>query len=773
MERCDFVSIMTIIKRFIVEDQDQMDLMYLIFANFANDKENQDYDFDNGQVCRWLNGQTRVSPRISGYYLQERNRKKMAYNLYDNLFPLLSDSGMAIQRIYELIISDPTISESKKQELTEGYPCEGPEEGAELLAEVLFFGISREFVKRDVRRKGIAASGMMSPLAIDFIYGGDVPKPCRYFCGRDEEISELHRVLVNNSKVFLRGIAGIGKSELAKAYAKQYKKDYTNILYISYSGNLKKDIMELDFADDITTDSQEERFRKHNRFLRLLYDDSLIIVDNFNMTAEQDSFLHVMLKYRCRILFTSRNTWDDYTEYVLNEISDMDLLITLFGSFFDGTVKHRDIILKIIETVHRHTLAVELAARLLNCGMLKPNALLKKLQEEKVKLDVSDQIRITKDGTAQKETYYGHIHTLFALYKLSEKIQKVLCNLTMMPFSGISAKRFAKWLRLSNMNPINDLIEMGLVTRLAGNMIALQPMIQETALADLVPSVQRCRTLLSSIQEVCLMHGKNEPWHRGLFQTVENVIRFVDKDDMPFYIRFLEDAFPYMEVYQYEEGMATILEELSIRVEQMVEIQPREQALLLDFRAAMEKNTERAIKLEKNAISALGEVTEDIAHLASNLHANLGYLYLKVNKLRLAKQHMEHGMVLLKEYGLTYTHDTIQQVCNYAVLLTDIGEADEAMSALRKLLDIVRTYNTDHCSDYAIVLETMGGIHLAKTEVREATDCFKQAVAVYELVWEEEPELIEAKRQELRALYPATGIAYGKQLVGLMKKRQA
>ena len=43
---------------------------------------------------------------------------------------------------------------------------------------------------------------------------GDVPKPCRYFCGREKEIEQLHELLVKERKVFLHGIAGIGKSEL-------------------------------------------------------------------------------------------------------------------------------------------------------------------------------------------------------------------------------------------------------------------------------------------------------------------------------------------------------------------------------------------------------------------------------------------------------------------------------------------------------------------------------------------------------------------------------
>lgn len=67
----------------------------------------------------------------------------------------------------------------------------------------------------------------------------------------------LHSLLEKESKVFLSGIAGIGKSELAKAYALQYKKEYTNILYLTYSGDLKQDITDMDFADDLPQDSDE------------------------------------------------------------------------------------------------------------------------------------------------------------------------------------------------------------------------------------------------------------------------------------------------------------------------------------------------------------------------------------------------------------------------------------------------------------------------------------------------------------------------------------
>ena len=52
----------------------------------------------------------------------------------------------------------------------------------------------------------------------------------------------------------------------------------------------------LDFADDMPDESDDARFMRHTRFLRSLREDTLLIVDNFNVTASQDQFLDVLLK---------------------------------------------------------------------------------------------------------------------------------------------------------------------------------------------------------------------------------------------------------------------------------------------------------------------------------------------------------------------------------------------------------------------------------------------------------------------------------------------
>ena len=75
-----------------------------------------------------------------------------------------------------------------------------------------------------------------------------------------------------------------------------------------------------------------------------------------------------------------------------------------------------------------------------------------------------------------------------------------------------------------------------------------------------------------------------------------------------------------------------------------------DRALLLDFRAANEKKPEKAIKLEKEAVTLISEVTAENALLAANLHANLG-VCISRPVLELAKQHMETGIHLLEQYA--------------------------------------------------------------------------------------------------------------------------
>lgn len=136
----------------------------------------------------------------------------------------------------------------------------------------------------------------------------------------------------------------------------------------------------------------------------------------------------------------------------------------------------------------------------------------------------------------------------------------------------------------------------------------------------------------------------------------------------------------------------------------------------------------------------------------------------------LQKNTWKKGIFLLEQYQLLYTNDSIPQINNYAALLTEMQEPEWAMSALQKLAQIIKDYNSDHCLDYAQVQESMGNICLIIANISQAKTHFKKAMKIYEDVLADEPDLIEEKYQEIRELCPQVGIALAKNILASKNK---
>ena len=66
--------------------------------------------------------------------------------------------------------------------------------------------------------------------------------------------------------------------------------------------------------------------------------------------------------------------------------------------------------------------------------------------------------------------------------------------------------------------------------------------------------------------------------------------------------------------------------------------------------------------------------------------------------------------------------------------------------------------------DYASVQEAMDGICLTIGDIQQATTHFKKAMAIYEVLFESEPDVIEAKNRNCLNLYTVR-VYLGKKLL--------
>ena len=748
MERLDFASITQILRLETEEGRfsNQMDFADTLLFDYLESKEAY---LDAGQLNRWLNGLTKLSPAITVYYLDNRKHQtELSKALENSILPYLSDSEMTLRKVYDLLMRDPSISERKKAELAAGYPCETKNNAAVWLTKLLVFGMARPFQARDIRKPNRISSGASSPSLRGYILN-EPPHPCPWFCGREQELDALHTEFVNHSKVFLSGIPGIGKSEFAKAFAQKYRKEYTNVLFLPYSGDLRRDIAALDFADDLPGEPIEARFSRHERFLRTMREDTLLIVDNFNVTQTEDAYLPALLQYPCCVLVTTRSNFEDVCCFSIGELGP-EALLELTSHFYSGVEHRRATIEQIIETLHQHTFAVELAARLMENGLLSPKKILRKLQKEGASFNATDEIHSSKDGLPKNDTWYRHIHTLFALSRLSKRRRELMRSLTLAPEYGIPARLFGRWMALKNLNDVSLLTELGYVQRMPGRILLLHPMIREVTVSEYPSGIRECGTLLKSVQKECLFHGADLPYETILLQVVENFIRQTVKNDDDVYLRFLEDTFALAEKHDSREMMTLIISELTNLLRDPSVGKTEDRAILLDCRSALETETSAQIALLKEAVALLPDVNAGNALLASNLHANLGGCYRMAGNNSMAEMHMGTALNILMKYKQFGGHDSLTQCFNYAVLLFDMGKHDKAIEMLETLLDVLQNVPADVTSQLAESMESLGLMYLARGEKKAAEECLNFSMRLYTELWSNNPGRLQKKAEELR-----------------------
>ena len=149
----------------------------------------------------------------------------------------------------------------------------------------------------------------------------------------------------------------------------------------------------------------------------------------------------------------------------------------------------------------------------------------------------------------------------------------------------------------------------------------------------------------------------------------------------------------------------------------------------------------------------------------------LGGLYRMNGHPDLAREHMEKSISLLDQFNLLHINDSIPQIANYAMFLTEQQEPERGISELQKLSGIIKEYHSNDCLDYAKVQETLGTIYLMTANLPQAKTHFKRAFKIYEKIWADKPEMIEAKYQEIQELYPQIGFSIGKTLSVLLTKQ--
>ena len=670
---------------------------------------------DNITFSRWCNGARPVPVDILNKYKNDTGRNQMITDFENKIIPNLINVSNARYLMEDMINnSRKIIGITKADELT------AIDDNATFFTDVMLYAILSDHNIKN----------LYSPDITDILLSNRLPAVMKEFIGRNDEIKKCGRLLASESVVFINGIAGIGKSELAKYYASRNKKKYINIIYLFYSGSLRKDIAAMEFSDDTSDMDEDALFDSHYQLLHSLHQDSLVILDNFNVLPKEDAFFKEFVKNDFELLVTTRCEIKQYASIKIKEIASEKDLLQLFASHCPYSGNDTETVKQIIREVHSHTLTVVLSALSLAAGGLEPDELLHELKLCELNITDSEDVELYKDGDYHDGLMIEHLRILMQISRLNASQSDILKDLSILPISGVYKNYFRNWLQLVSLHDINYLARYGFITDdIENKKISLHPLIQEIIYEELKPCISNCQTLVNSLHTISLMHGievrKPDNTIQAMISVAENIIN----DNSACYLLFLQDMFPYLEKYSVRDYMSKLADRISYLMEQKHIDSPCDRALLLDYKAElayMRKDYDVAVKKREKAIHLLENDTMNTMNqkryinLLSNLYNKCISCTKKTDKATEALHKSFEIRISYADTGIIETHDTLQQMLNLVNMLILADDLELAQLVLNQYDTLVTANEGNNTLDYGCCRLAAGIITLNEGKPVEA-----------------------------------------------------
>lgn len=695
---------------------------------------------DNIQYSRWCNGTRPISMDIIKTY-EDEEWKIMKNDFKYKIIPNLLNESQARIQMEELITdSVKTIGQGMADALIS--ECDNA---------AFFCSVVRYAILNDH-----STGALYSPDLSEVILGNKLPSCNQAFIGRKDEIKSISSHLSNQSVLFVTGMAGIGKSEVAKAYAQNYRKKYTNIIYLYYTGDLRKDIANLTFTDDSVEMNEDVRFENHYKVIRKLHTDTLLILDNFNVLPKDEPFLKELMKNDMQILITSRCKLKNYDFIEVKELDKETELTDLFYKHCLSAKNDPESVAAIIEEVNGHTLTVCMAALTLEASGIEPAELLQELRSCGIGQN-NEEIEVFKDDEFSYASMIGHLRKLMKLNGLNTDSIDILRNISLLPVSGVPKSAFKQWLELDSLKGVNELIRYGIISEDTENKtIALHPLIQEVVINETIPTVSDCHVMLNHLHLICLAHGLDVKKPLTVMECLKSINKHIIIDNKAYCLLFLQDMYPYFDKYLATDYLPELVERIEYVMNLMSNSENPEEsgllsacdkALLLDYKAQLlfpRKEYDNAIKKYKKSITLMENYHKEnvadsrSASLLSNLHNNLSTAYLFRKKHEEAVTELKTAFSIRSEYanlGLIESNDTLQQTLTLANMLVQNNEFDSALEVLdfceSTIVEVMGTNNLDYgmCELYrGVIAYTRSQPQIAELHLLNADAVFRDVM---------------------------------------------
>ncbi len=356
---------------------------------------------------------------------------------------------------------------------------------------------------------------IVSLVGSDAPYLVDLPKwqPTKDFVGRSCDVKELEQRLRDDGYVFIKGIGGLGKSELVKYYVKKFAAQYHTIQFCKYEDSLRSIVATLSIngVDDGSFNNFDELVRHKNKILHTCDEHTLIIVDNFNVT--HDKFLREFLPSNntsFKVIFTTRcNLAADYYSDRIMHLSklSMDECKKLYSTH-SGYDADNEYVESIIEMVDYNTLVLVLLAETMRKAGKHPEEILLLLENQELDQEqaiVFHEYDYSADEIEEYNKINSHLNVIFDISSMSPVEKQLLKNMSLVSQRGITVEDFLSYCDsdLFSDDIISILVDLGWLEH-RNDLLVMHPIVSDLLFmnAEIAPD-ESYYNLADNLEEQC------------------------------------------------------------------------------------------------------------------------------------------------------------------------------------------------------------------------------------------------------------------------------
>lgn len=747
--RCDFQNVTDILLRNMGSSTAiyYNNLLNILFGSYL--AETNLYEFDRPTAAKLHKGTIRVAPEMSEFYLNA-DRTILCRDIKE-ILQYIFDKSNTYKELYELIQFDDTLSVPMRSDILGRGSNKYIDDTSliNLIYEAVYIAVTRQYTKDDNGYIAMAYSNPLQPLNDALFANSEYVAPCKHFCGRDEELDELHSFVQENSTVIITGIAGIGKSELVRAYAKEHKKEYPYFGYYFYNGSIKDTIANI-IHDPVTSELDLNTRYQHNLdLLSELGEKVLLIIDNFNNTPDDECF-YDLCDLKCKVIFTSHMRFEDYTTYELQMFRHVDYIKTLTKYFYQYKESEWKYLLQIYGNFGMHTFCIELCAKAFSKGAFTPKSLCQNLHTFKIK-DFAEKLSAKKDKHPKKKTYFDHIRELFNLLGLPERHKQVLRIMVFAPYFGFRKDFLAKIMNLKNMVIVEDLIDVGLLYENHWGRINIQSVVAEVVRSELETNNENCFDFLEIIRVLCLNESRTiKVSDTTIEQLVLTTFRFMDFKDTDFKLIYIHDCFEFTERF----GENSINNNLLKFEKDNHRDDPELKTLYLSDAASykmIQRHLDQAVDYQKQAVECSKNC--DNILLQANTLSTYGYYLNLADQKEEALKAMQLGLALFNQLNDdgTFYFDKYRAIINYADMLFSLGQTDEAIKQVSDAEKSLKEMDLQDTEVYADCVYSLGLYHLCLGDAKSAENELCNAFRIFIKLYGNQSDFVHTRAAELQS----------------------